>query len=102
MKVTLTFEKKDFATLREFEKAVEKQCGKTYVSGSYLCWYFDFPAELQTLLSPVQRGSDAYKAMAAKLAAMPAPVDPGANLQLDSTSLVQASVDSDPTNTSIE
>jgi hypothetical protein len=71
MKVTLTFEKKDFATLREFEKAVEKavekQCGKTYVSGSYLCWYFDFPAELQTLLSPVQRGSDAYKAMAAKL-----------------------------------
>ena len=67
MKVTLTFEKKDFATLREFEKAVEKQCGKTYVSGSYLCWYFDFPAELQTLLSPVQRGSDKYKELAAQL-----------------------------------
>ena len=67
MKVTLTFEKKDFATLREFEKAVEKQCGKTYVSGSYLCWYFDFPAELQTLLSPVQRGSESYKTLAAKL-----------------------------------
>lgn len=61
MKLTLTFEPKDFENLRAFEKAVEKQCGKTYVSGTYLCWYFDLPAELQTLLSPVQRGSDQYK-----------------------------------------
>ena len=67
MKVTLTFEKKDFATFREFEKAVEKQCGKTYVSGTYLCWYFDLPAEMQTLLSPVQRGSDKYNEAVAKL-----------------------------------
>ena len=67
MKLTLTFEKKDFATLREFEKAVEKQCGKTYVSGTYLCWYFDLPAEMQTLLSPVQRGSDKYKELVAQL-----------------------------------
>lgn len=67
MKVTLTFEKKDFDNLREFEKAVEKQCGKTYVSGEYLCWYFDWPAELKTLLSPVQRGSDLHKKLMAEL-----------------------------------
>jgi len=67
MKVTLTFEKKDFENLRAFEKAVEKQCGKTYVSGTYLCWYFDLPAELQTLLSPVQRGSEKFKELAAQL-----------------------------------
>ena len=66
MKLTLTFEEKDFDNFRSFEKAVEKQCGKTYVSGTYLCWYFDLPKELQTLLSPVQRDSDSHKALLAQ------------------------------------
>lgn len=67
MKVTLTFEKKDFATLREFGKAVERQCGKTYVGSDYLCWYFDYPKELSALLRPSQQGSELTKEMLAKL-----------------------------------
>ena len=67
MKVTLTFEKKDFATLRKFGEAVEKQCGKTYVGSDSLCWYFDYPPSLSALLRPSQVGSELRSKMMAEL-----------------------------------
>jgi len=67
MKVTLTFEKKDFATLREFGKALERQVGKSYAGTDSFCLYFDYPKELAALLRPSQGASDKAKEMFAKL-----------------------------------
>ena len=53
MKLHLTFEEKDFVSLREFDKAVKKQLGnRVYVCGDYLCLYFDYPKELAAMLRP--------------------------------------------------
>ena len=67
MKVTLTFEKKDFDTLRKFGEAVERQCGKTYVGTDSFACYFDYPPELAALLRPSQAGSEKSKELRAKL-----------------------------------
>lgn len=67
MKVTLTFEKKDFDTLREFGKAVERQAGKCYVGTDNFCCFFEYPEELKALLRPSEARSDKTKALLAKL-----------------------------------
>ena len=53
MKVILQFEEKDFDSLREFGKALERQCGKTYAGTDSFCVYFDYPKELSAMLRPV-------------------------------------------------
>ena len=67
MKLTLTFEKKDFDTLREFGKAVERQVGKSYVGTDSFSCYFDYPKELVALLRPSQAGSETQKELLKKL-----------------------------------
>lgn len=57
MKLTLTLTKQDLSNLREFEKGVERQLGKTYVSGDYVCHYYDLPKELKAMLRPVAGNS---------------------------------------------
>ena len=53
MKLHLTFEEKDFVSLREFDKAVKRQLGThTYVGTDCLCIYFDYPKELAAMLRP--------------------------------------------------
>jgi len=67
MKLTLTFEKKDFASLREFGKSVERQVGKTYVGTDNFCAYFEYSDELKALLRPSQAGSEKQKELLTQL-----------------------------------
>lgn len=53
MKLNLKFEKKDFASLREFDKAVKRQLGpNVYVGTDSLCFYMDYPKALSAMLRP--------------------------------------------------
>jgi hypothetical protein len=53
MKVLLSFKPTDFATLRTFSTACEKQLGKNCYAGTdSLCIYFDYPKELKAMLRP--------------------------------------------------
>jgi hypothetical protein len=53
MKLTLTFQSKDFDSFKSFEKSVAKQLGNNvYVGANSLCLYFDYPPELVTELRP--------------------------------------------------
>lgn len=53
MKLELTFTERDFATFRDFEKAVKRQVGSNvYVGTDSVCVYFPFPKELASMLRP--------------------------------------------------
>jgi hypothetical protein len=58
MKLTLTFEEKDFETMRTFDKAVKRQLGpNVYVGTDNLCFFFDYPKELAARLRPMYHGN---------------------------------------------
>jgi len=53
MKLNLKFNKEDFESLRSFEQSVKKQLGNNvYVGTNSLCFYFDYPKELVSMLRP--------------------------------------------------
>ena len=53
MKLHLTFEKTDFKTMRDFDKAVKRQLGpNVYVGSDYLCFFMEYPKELRDMLRP--------------------------------------------------
>lgn len=57
MKLTLTFEKKDFENLRKFGDALKRQVGDSYAGTDSFSCYFEYPAELKALLRPSSVGS---------------------------------------------
>lgn len=53
MKLHLKFDKKDFDSMRSFEKAVKKQLGNNcYVGTNSICLYFEYPNVLSEMLRP--------------------------------------------------
>jgi hypothetical protein len=53
MKLHLTFQPSDFATMRTFDTAVKKQLGPNVYTGTdSLCFYMEYPPALKAMLRP--------------------------------------------------